>query len=337
MKLSKKISYALLTSALITAIFNLPKFLAILRASSFAYESSFNAFYYQLTSHFIFCLLLFYLIFKWFNDSDSNYYYIKLIGFAFLFTLIISFISTKIHLSNYESGRPILIRLGYLGRYFLSAGAILLIFRIIQLIELSVRREQEINKLELEKISAQYDQLKNKINPHFFFNTLNSLTALIRKNPSKSITYVQYLSKVFRHSLTQEKDLVDLKTSLDFLNAYMQLQHLRYGKAFKASISVDSEQMKKKIVSMSLQTLVENALKHNKVSTEKVLNINIFVADDYIWVENNFQPVDKSSAGEGFGLNSLYKRHEWLGLPPVKIHQSEDYFKVSIPLIKSKT
>lgn len=337
MKLSKKILYAVLTSVLITAIFNLPKFLAIIRSSPLAYKSSINGFYYQLGSHFIFCLLFFYLIFKWFSKRRSKYYYIKLISFAFLFTLIISFTSIRIHLSNYESARPILIRLGYLGRYFLSAGAILLIFRIIQLIDLSVKREQEIRKLEVEKISAQYDQLKNKINPHFFFNTLSSLTALIRKNPSKSITYVQYLSKVFRHSLTQEKDLVDLKTAIDFLNAYIQLQHLRCGETFKASISVDSEQMKKKIVSMSLQTLVENALKHNKVSTENVLNINIFVDDNYIWVDNNYQPVDRPPCGEGFGLNSLYKRHEWLGLPPVKIHQSDKSFKVGVPLIKSKS
>ena len=334
---TRKILYAVLTAVLITATFNLPKFLAILRASPLAYESSLNAFYYQLGSHFIFCLLFFYLIFKWFNNPGLNYYYIKLISFAFLFTLIISFVSIRVHLTNYESVRPVLIRFGYLGRYFLSAGAILLIFRIIQLIDISIKREQEVKKLELEKIGAQYDQLKNKVNPHFFFNTLNNLTALIRKDPSKSITYVQYLSKVFRHSLTQEEDLVDLKKSLDLLKAYIQLQHLRYGEAFKASISVDSEQMKKKIVSMSLQTLVENALKHNKVSTEKVLNINIFADDDHVWVENNFQPVDKSSAGEGFGLNSLYKRHEWLGLPSVKIHQSEDYFKVGVPLIRSKT
>lgn len=337
MKLSKKIVYMVLTAILITAIFNLPKFIAVVKTSPQTYESSLNAFFYQLISHFIFCLLFFYLIYRWFNNTQTNYYYIKLISFASLFTLIIVFISTRVHLSNYVSARPVLIRFSYLGRYFLSAGAILLIFRIIQLIDLSMKREQKIRKLEVEKISAQYDQLKNKINPHFFFNTLNSLTALIRKEPSKSILYVQYLSKVFRHSLTQEKELVYLNESIEFLNAYIQLQHLRYADAFKTSIRVDSEKMNRKILSMGLQTLVENALKHNKVSAENVLQIDVFIEQDYIWVKNNYQPTERKSSSEGFGLHSLYKRHEWLNLPALKIHQSDDYFSVGIPLIKSKS
>jgi LytS/YehU family sensor histidine kinase len=221
---------------------------------------------------------------------------------------------------------------GYVARYGISTALVLLIHRILMYIEESKDKQSKIHQLEIEKMEAQHNQLKNQINPHFFFNTLNSLSAIVKQDPDKATDYISYLSKVFRQSLSNQPDLVSLKSEIEFIDYYIRLQKLRFGEGFKVDFEIKYGQYDKKVLSMGLLTLIENALKHNTLSKQKPLLIRIFTEDEYIWVSNNYQPKQQPSNGANFGLSSLQKRSHWVQHKDIIIKKTDTGFCVGLAL-----
>ncbi len=183
-----------------------------------------------------------------------------------------------------------------------------------------------------ESAIAQYEALRSQINPHFLFNSLNALTNLVYEDPDKAAKFIKQLSEVYRYVLdTREKELVSLEDELRFVNSYLYLQQIRFGNNLKVDIGL--KDLKGMIAPLALQLLLENAIKHNIISTDDPLSIRVFESNNYICVENNLQKKSVvSETGNGLGLENIRKRYHFLTDREVVIEQSEK-FLVKLPII----
>jgi len=188
-------------------------------------------------------------------------------------------------------------------------------------------------QLKREQLSLQYKTLKNQVNPHFLFNSLNVITSLIRKEPDKAIEFTKKLSGVFRYVLEQkDNEIVLVEKELEFLESYIFLQRIRFGKNLNVTVEVGEKG--RYIIPLSLQMLMENAIKHNIVSDEFPLRVEIFSENnEYLVIRNNVKKktVVKSS---GIGLENIRSRYEFFTSNPVIVENNEAYFMVKIPMIK---
>lgn len=189
--------------------------------------------------------------------------------------------------------------------------------------------------LEKEKAVVQYDNLKNQLNPHFLFNSLTSLNSLIFVNPQLASDFLQQLSKVYRYVLeNKEKNLVALETEIKFINHYVQLLKTRFESGLDVTFNVNENSMQRAIVPVTLQVLIENAIKHNATQKESPLIIKIYVEQDYLIVENNLQKKNLVDGSNGQGLENLKNLYRYLSDRNVLIEQTERKFAVKIPLLE---
>jgi two-component system, LytTR family, sensor kinase len=190
---------------------------------------------------------------------------------------------------------------------------------------------------ELKRISAQAELqiIKNQINPHFLFNNLNVLSALVMKNTEEANKFIEEFSKVFRYILNNhDKELVDLKTELDFIKPYIFLLQKRFAEALSVSVTVPSGYNNYYIIPASLQMLIENAIKHNVVSKSKPLHIDVHVnGNNTIVVSNNMQPRESAEPSTKIGLSNISKRYWLVSGRLVDIKKDDSAFTVAIPLL----
>lgn len=192
----------------------------------------------------------------------------------------------------------------------------------------------EKEKLKHEQVVLQYNALKNQVNPHFLFNNLNSLTALISKDQEKAIRYVKQLSEVYRYLLEQkDNELVMLAEELKFLESYIFLEKIRFGDHLK--VKMDVHPGTQKVIPLSLQLLFENVCKHNVISAEFPMTIEIYMKGNRIVMKN---PVHKKQVikESGTGLENIKDRYAFLTNEQVQITDDGNYFMVSIPLLEEK-
>jgi hypothetical protein len=194
---------------------------------------------------------------------------------------------------------------------------------------------QEKEELKRERISAEFATLKNQINPHFLFNSLNTLTSLIEENPATATDFVQKLSSVYRYVLTQkDKELSPLNEELTFVQSYIYLNQIRFGNNLRTHIHIEPRFLKYRIVTLSLQMLIENCIKHNIISTAKPLTIYIGINNNKLFVRNNLQTKTVfTNDSNGIGLNNIVHRYSLLTNDEVEISEDGKDFMVSLPLI----
>lgn len=185
---------------------------------------------------------------------------------------------------------------------------------------------------EKEKAQYQFEALKNQINPHFLFNSLNVLSALTYQDAGKANQFAKKLSSVYRYLLsTQEKMEVPLQDELDFVESYIYLERIRFGETLHIRIDCDRQALGRNIVPASIQMLVENALKHNVNTAQSPLEITIRIDKERATVSNNIQL--RTSVGQSrVGLKNLeaqYRIHH----RHIEITKSDDTFTVSVPLL----
>ena len=193
---------------------------------------------------------------------------------------------------------------------------------------------EEKEMLKRESLHAQLDALRTQVNPHFLFNNLNTLSSLIPENPKHAVDFVQQLSKVYRHILdVKDEECILLKDELDVLNAYSFLLKTRFGNNLQVQINIPEEKLQKKIVPLSLQILMENAIKHNIVSSDKPLHIAVFAENGSLLLQNNLQVKNQVRESTGIGLENIRNRYRLLGEKQVKVTEDDNSFTVSIPLI----
>jgi two-component system, LytTR family, sensor kinase len=193
---------------------------------------------------------------------------------------------------------------------------------------------EETENLKRENLAAQLNALRTQVNPHFLFNNLNTLSSIIPDDPKQAVDFVQQLAKVYRHILeVKDEKSIALKDELDLMKAYIFLLKTRFGDNLAVSIDIATEKMQKKIVPLSLQILMENAIKHNIVSAEKPLQINVFAENGSLVVSNNLQMKNQINESTGIGLDNIRNRYKLLSDKPVNVTASATNFTVSIPLI----
>jgi two-component system LytT family sensor kinase len=191
----------------------------------------------------------------------------------------------------------------------------------------------ENEKLIAENLRIRYEVLKNQVDPHFLFNSLNTLNGLIAIDVDKSQEFVQNLSSVFRYAIGN-KEVASLEEELDFTESYGSLMKIRYGDNLQIIHIINEKYKTYYIMPISLQLLVENAIKHNVISNKKPLIITIETTpNDSIRVLNNIRPKHNAEPGTGIGLANIVERYKLLFQKEVTITQT-DVFCVEIPLIQ---
>lgn len=182
--------------------------------------------------------------------------------------------------------------------------------------------------------SAKFDALKNQLDPHFLFNSLNVLTSLIEEDPYQAQKFTTSLSKVYRYVLEQKnKDLVSVDEELQFARTYVKLLRMRFEDSIHLEIPEKSTNPEAKIVPLSLQLLLENAVKHNVVTAAKPLFIKVHEKDGQLVVENNLQAKQVVKKSSGVGLQNIKQRYGILTDRQVEITKSENDFSVRLPLL----
>ena len=190
-------------------------------------------------------------------------------------------------------------------------------------------------RLEKENLLAQYETLKTQVNPHFVFNSLNTLLAMVECNP-QAVKYVESLSEFLRYVLqTRDKEVVLLRDELSITNQYLILQKGRFGEKLRISMEVPEQYFHYAIPPLALQMLLENAIKHNVISKDKTLDIKVYVEDKtYLVVENSINPKKEVETSTGIGLNNIKNRYLFLSGKEVKISEENGIFRVSLPLVE---
>lgn len=180
----------------------------------------------------------------------------------------------------------------------------------------------------------QYHHLKNQVNPHFLFNAFTSLDGLIQTNPSLASEYVRHLSKVYRYVLEhKENEVVTVNTEMEFIQHYISLLNIRFGEAIKIELSVSSQAREKGIVMVTLQMLIDNAIKHNTVHLKTPLTINVWDQNGNLVVQNNKQLRKQIDHSTKHGLKQLTQLYSYLTNANVLITDEEKSFAVRIPLL----
>ncbi len=195
------------------------------------------------------------------------------------------------------------------------------------------------NKVKEQKIiagtaNAKFESLKNQIDPHFLFNSLNVLSSLIEENPDNAQKFTTSLSKIYRYVLEQkDKDLVTVQEELNFAKTYMNLLKMRFENSISYELPENYDNPEARVVPLSLQLLLENTIKHNIVSEQKPLHIKIFINDNYLVIQNDLQKKEVLQDRQGVGLQNIISRYAILTQRKVIVNQTEKEFAVHLPIL----
>ncbi len=211
---------------------------------------------------------------------------------------------------------------------------IFIINMLIDTLETKLQLENENNQLKISQLEAQLAQLKNQINPHFLFNALSSLKSLMKRNPEIAEGYLMKLSDFLRISINQNKDLVLLEEELQLCNDYIDLQKMRFQEGIKYSVDIDKNALRYRIPFFALQSLLENAIKHNAISAVSPLHIQVKVKDNWVEVSNNILPQFSLQISSQTGLRNLNERFKIHTGVPIVITEDKHHFQVQLKLIK---
>jgi len=234
-----------------------------------------------------------------------------------------------------DGGEPNYI-VKYIASLILSALVITLYEAISFYIQLQ-RTVAEKSQLERQNVESQLEGLRNQVNPHFLFNSLNTLAYLIPEDADKAVRFLQQLSNVCRYVLeSREAKIIPLSKELEFLEAYVFLLKERFGANLQVIIQDLSDKTQYSIVPLSLQMLFENAIKHNVLSVEKPLTIEVFAENGHLIIRNNLQRKNQVMDSTGVGLQNIRDRYRMLTEKEVEVIASQQYFTVALPIIELK-
>ena len=196
----------------------------------------------------------------------------------------------------------------------------------------ALRLQQKAAQLQKENNAARYTALQNQLNPHFLFNSLNTLIAEIEYNPSNAVRFTRNLSDVYRYVLqSQDKTLITLGEELEFIQSYLFLHEVRLGNCIACNITIPTEAMEYQLPPLTLQLLVENVIKHNSINSNKPMDITIQIVDHFLVVSNPIH-AKKSDTTSGVGLQNLSNRCKLMIGTDIIINNENQIFTVKVPL-----
>lgn len=219
---------------------------------------------------------------------------------------------------------------------FLIGAAIALLFSAYGYLQAWRKSVIHAEKLKAEMLTYKYESLRNQINPHFLFNSFNVLSDLIYDDQKQAVNFVQQMSGLFRYVLdSRDKELVPLKDEMAFIESYIFLLKTRFEDKIniKNEIKVAEDDL---IVPMSLQLLIENAVKHNEASTANPLKIELIKSGSHIEVINKLQVKNIGDSSNGIGMKNIHQQYKFFTEMPIEILQTDKLFTVKLPLLKSE-
>lgn len=201
----------------------------------------------------------------------------------------------------------------------------------------STKQEVVQQKLIAKSANAQFESLKNQLDPHFLFNSLNVLSSLIDENPGQAQRFTASMSKIYRYVLEQkDKELVTVEEELNFAKTYCDLLKTRFEDSVSFDFNVNEKDLRSYVVPLSLQLLLENCIKHNFATSAKPLHIKIYSENGNLLIENNLQQREQVKESAGIGLSNIVQRYSLLTKQNVFIEKSATFFKVKIPILTQK-
>jgi sensor histidine kinase YesM len=210
-----------------------------------------------------------------------------------------------------------------------------LIFTVIGFFQAWKKSFIQAEKLKVEMLAYKYESLRNQINPHFLFNSLNVLSDLVYDDKELAIMFIRQLGDLFRYVLdSRDKELVPLVEELEFIRSFTFLLKTRFEQKLTIDIEVQPGQ-DDYIVPMTLQLLIENAVKHNEVSEAFPLRIQIRKTGEWLEVENNLQLKNVGDNSKKTGLKNITQQFAFFSEKPIKIISSDEFYKVRVPILKS--
>jgi len=193
---------------------------------------------------------------------------------------------------------------------------------------------KKLQQLKNDSIRFQFETLRNQVNPHFLFNSFNTLIDIIEHDREHAVEYVENLSAFFRNIVTyKDKDTIKLSEEIKIVKAFYFIQQKRFGSNLQLLVDEHSLYDDRYVVPMVLQLLLENAIKHNEISKEKNLKVKVSFSDSRIIISNNTNPKMNKDESTGTGLRNIIARYRLLTDKTVQIESSQEYFVVSLPLI----
>ena len=190
----------------------------------------------------------------------------------------------------------------------------------------------ENEALRSENILTRFEALKSQLDPHFLFNSLNTLQSLITLDTEKAENYLQQLSSVLRHTL-QNKEVISLEEELKCVHAYCEMMQIRYGENLKFEFKIDQKYNNFNVLPLSLQSLIENSVKHNVISSKQPLVVTVATGDDSVMVSNPIQAKTTPEESNGIGLANLSERYRLKWNKEVEITNDGSTFSVKLPLV----
>jgi Histidine kinase len=197
------------------------------------------------------------------------------------------------------------------------------------------RAAVEAEALKRENLQSQLESLKAQVNPHFLFNSLNSLSSLIGEDSVKAEKFLDELSKVYRYLLrNNEDDLTPLFHEMQFIQSYYHLLKTRYGDSLLLHTQIDEQYLSYQVPPLTLQMLIENAVKHNVMMKDLPLKISIHTQNDKLVISNNLQRKVRKVSSNRIGLGNIAKKYKLLKQEEISVKEENGHFEVTIPLIK---
>lgn len=211
---------------------------------------------------------------------------------------------------------------------------VLLVFHSLHFYKIYQENKVTQQKIIAGTANAKFESLKNQIDPHFLFNSLNVLSSLIEENPDNAQRFTTSLSKIYRYVLEQkDKELVSVEDELSFAKTYMNLLKMRFENSLFYELPTGNINPDARVVPLSLQLLLENTVKHNVVSEQKPLHIRIFIDGDYLAIQNDLQKKEVLQDRQGVGLLNIVNRYGIITDRKVKVQEDEKNFTVRIPIL----
>jgi LytS/YehU family sensor histidine kinase len=208
------------------------------------------------------------------------------------------------------------------------------VYLTIDYFKLYKNKLKETEELKRLQIESEVRILSNQVNPHFLFNSLNTLIAIIPHDANKAVHFTECFSKVYRYALkNKDKETVALREELDLVNDYCYLLKIRFGTNFRYEVSIPKQYEEAIVPPFTLQLLVENATKHNSIGDHEPLHLYVFVEDEFLVVRNNINAKINDHEGTGTGLENISKRLKYLTGKSIKIEKDARQFSVFIPVV----
>lgn len=276
---------------------------------------------------------------NWLEQTNLRVYFgiIATILYTIPAVLVINYLTfvvfQKMSYENFFSDRMVWVHLFYI---ILSLGVSTFMHARSFMLNWKEASKKEVfeQKIIAGTASAKFETLKNQIDPHFLFNSLNVLSSLIEENPDNAQRFTTSLSKIYRYVLEQkDKELVSVAEELSFATTYMKLLKMRFENSLFYEVTAEVQNPEAKVVPLSLQLLLENTVKHNVVSEQRPLHIRIYIENDYLVIQNDFQKKEVLQDRQGVGLQNIINRYAIITKRKVLIEPNEQTFTVKIPIL----